>query len=76
MFQVVARAFGDSDEIHDIHPASTTAVVQLRAGDHVYVRLGSQTECNVISDVRYQWTSFAGWLLSWQFDMLVKTTDY
>ncbi|WAR19707.1 hypothetical protein MAR_001545 [Mya arenaria] len=61
--QVKARVFGDSHEIHDIHPTSSTVVLALNINDHVYVRLGHQTECNVISSEDHQWTYFAGWLI-------------
>ncbi|WAR19706.1 hypothetical protein MAR_001544 [Mya arenaria] len=63
LYQVKARVFGDSDEIHDIHPASSTVVLALQSNDHVYVRLGHQSQCNIVSSEDFQWTYFAGWLL-------------
>ncbi|XP_053381861.1 uncharacterized protein LOC123541408 [Mercenaria mercenaria] len=60
---VKGNIFADSEEIHDMHPASTTIVVHLNAGDHVYVRRGTNCDCDVISDTAHARSNFAGWLL-------------
>ncbi|XP_045180683.2 complement C1q-like protein 4 [Mercenaria mercenaria] len=55
--------FTDSEEINDIHQASTSIIVHVNAGDHVYIRRGRSNSCNVISDTTLVRTTFAGWLL-------------
>ncbi|XP_060555142.1 complement C1q-like protein 4 isoform X2 [Ruditapes philippinarum] len=52
----------DSQEIHDIHPATATAVVHVTAGQHVCVRKGTNSKCNILSN-NISKTTFAGWLL-------------
>lgn len=60
---VKGNIFADSDEIHDIHPASTSIVVHVNAGDHVLVRRGTNSDCDVLSDTSHARTSFSGWFL-------------
>ncbi|XP_045188302.2 uncharacterized protein LOC123546172 [Mercenaria mercenaria] len=62
--QIKGQAYADSQDITDIHSASTTIVVNANAGDHVFVRTEhSSNNCDVNSEVYHIRTSFSGWLL-------------
>ncbi|XP_060577892.1 complement C1q-like protein 4 [Ruditapes philippinarum] len=52
----------DSQEIHNIHPATATAVVHVTAGRAVYVRKVTSSKCNILRNNNSK-TTFAGWLL-------------
>ncbi|XP_060076695.1 uncharacterized protein LOC132556328 [Ylistrum balloti] len=59
-----ASAFADSQEIHDVHQATTIAVLRLTHGDHVFVRVGHTTNHTVYSDINYSSRpTFSGWRL-------------
>lgn len=59
---VVGKTVGDSDHSNDYHPGTTIIVIHINAGDHVFVRRGTDADCDVIGD-GYARTSFSGWLL-------------
>ncbi|XP_052791746.1 complement C1q-like protein 2 [Mya arenaria] len=53
----------DSEEVHDIHPATATIVLHVNSGAHVFVRRYADGTCNVLSDPVHGITTFSGWLL-------------
>lgn len=60
---VKGASFSDSQEIHDIHPASATVVLHVNQGDHVSLRRGLATKGVVRVDPNHATNTFAGWLL-------------
>ncbi|XP_052813340.1 multimerin-1-like [Mya arenaria] len=62
--QVKSVLLADADEVNDYHTGTATVVVQVNAGDHVFVRRAdSYSECNVLSTFSRALTTFSGWLL-------------
>lgn len=52
----------DNDD-NDFTPATAIIVLQLNAGQHVYVRGVSNSDCNVISNNEHARSTFSAWLL-------------
>ncbi|XP_052800886.1 uncharacterized protein LOC128231532 [Mya arenaria] len=62
--QVKTALIADADEINDYHTGTATIVVQVNAGDHVFVRRAdTYSESCVTSNFSRALTTFSGWLL-------------
>ncbi|XP_045199029.2 complement C1q-like protein 4 [Mercenaria mercenaria] len=55
--------FVDYQQNHEIDQASTSIVVHVNAGNHVFIRRGTNSACYVASETNYARTTFGGWLL-------------
>ncbi|XP_053381751.1 uncharacterized protein LOC128549251 [Mercenaria mercenaria] len=54
----------DTEEAQDYHPASVTIVVNVNAGQHVFVRRRRGSGgCDIASEFDVSYTTFSGWFL-------------